>query len=593
MTVLDTLNRVFREFKRYTGDGLPGEPTGAPLPVGDPSSGVHSPKKSEIREAIGGVVDAAEVAADRAEQALADALAMIVPDSGVTFPKLADAVVQVDTEARDDTADNVLPTVKRVASMISDLGQSGFTIVPDCVGDGVADDTVAFRAACVTAMTLGAMVELDPTKIYNLATWTPLTTTAMLEMKCNGATIDGPGGTGNNAYFLWTAVGGFQIDGGKWTGWYGLFQRWNYKWASGEAGWSGISTNIGAQTDTLVDCKFTNNVVSGATGFVFSIGIRINEMLIEGNLFQSCSGGYVIRLGEKVIGEFDVSWRGIRVKRNRFLGVTAPTNSSVSAVLLYSGQGEVTDNRVQNVVGNGTGDAWGMYFQGADLVVSGNHVYYVSSTGTTTDITGISMKGAQDDSGGTVEQSGLSGKVFGNICRQIGGGGVHGTGFKLQSRRTQCFGNEASSCTYAGFAMDNLLSSQDQSVINNVAIACLHGVIITGNGSRYQVKDNSIYACDIGIYFAPGVYLTNTVISMIQITNNMVSNGSGIGLKFYFGASTNNIDVIGNLLACSVGINWVAGSTYPSPTNVRLLDNRADLSSTNTTGTAPAGITVR
>lgn len=52
MTVLDTVNRIYREFKRYTGDGLAGEPTGAPLPVGDPQSGPYSPKKSELRAAF-------------------------------------------------------------------------------------------------------------------------------------------------------------------------------------------------------------------------------------------------------------------------------------------------------------------------------------------------------------------------------------------------------------------------------------------------------------------------------------------------------------------------------------------------------------
>lgn len=41
---------VFRDFVRFTGDGLPYEPTGAPLPTGDPSSGLHLPSKFDIRE---------------------------------------------------------------------------------------------------------------------------------------------------------------------------------------------------------------------------------------------------------------------------------------------------------------------------------------------------------------------------------------------------------------------------------------------------------------------------------------------------------------------------------------------------------------
>ncbi len=69
MTAIDTVNRVYREFKRYTGDGLPGEPTGAPLPGGDPSSGVHSPKKVELRTAFGEVLTAANDNAEAAEAA--------------------------------------------------------------------------------------------------------------------------------------------------------------------------------------------------------------------------------------------------------------------------------------------------------------------------------------------------------------------------------------------------------------------------------------------------------------------------------------------------------------------------------------------
>jgi hypothetical protein len=57
MAIRDIVDRTFREFHRYTGDGKPNEPTGAALPIGDPQSGVHSPKKSELREAFGDIGD--------------------------------------------------------------------------------------------------------------------------------------------------------------------------------------------------------------------------------------------------------------------------------------------------------------------------------------------------------------------------------------------------------------------------------------------------------------------------------------------------------------------------------------------------------
>ena len=71
-----TADEVFRDFVRFTGDGLPGEPAGHSLPIGDPGSGVHNPPKAAIRDwangfkdwvtdAVAGVEDATALAADR------------------------------------------------------------------------------------------------------------------------------------------------------------------------------------------------------------------------------------------------------------------------------------------------------------------------------------------------------------------------------------------------------------------------------------------------------------------------------------------------------------------------------------------------
>lgn len=53
MTAYDDVMRELREFSRYTGDGKPGAPVNAPLPIGDPQSGVHNPKKANLRLALG------------------------------------------------------------------------------------------------------------------------------------------------------------------------------------------------------------------------------------------------------------------------------------------------------------------------------------------------------------------------------------------------------------------------------------------------------------------------------------------------------------------------------------------------------------
>lgn len=74
MAAQDIVNRVYREFKRYTGDGLPGEPINAPLPIGDPQSGVNNAKKSELRAALLAVLVSAGESVEDAAAILDDML---------------------------------------------------------------------------------------------------------------------------------------------------------------------------------------------------------------------------------------------------------------------------------------------------------------------------------------------------------------------------------------------------------------------------------------------------------------------------------------------------------------------------------------
>ena len=52
MATLTEIQTYTRDFQRFTGDGLPDEPVGAPLPVGDPASGIYHPSKAEIRRML-------------------------------------------------------------------------------------------------------------------------------------------------------------------------------------------------------------------------------------------------------------------------------------------------------------------------------------------------------------------------------------------------------------------------------------------------------------------------------------------------------------------------------------------------------------
>lgn len=145
MTAIDTVNRVYRENKRYTGDGLPGEPINAPLPVGDPQSGPHSPKKSEIRTAhTEALVEAAgSVAATQA--AAATAVAEINSASASASEEIGDLAQETQlafVAAKEDVENSVFE-----ASQLVEQATAGFAGFVDGLGydfGSVADPITYF-----------------------------------------------------------------------------------------------------------------------------------------------------------------------------------------------------------------------------------------------------------------------------------------------------------------------------------------------------------------------------------------------------------------------------------------------------------------
>lgn len=243
MTVADTVNRVFREFKRYTGDGLPGEPSNAPLPVGDPSSGVQNPKKSEIRTALTDVLEGAEAAQDGAEAAQVaaelardQAQAAASSVSPTEYPTIADAEALAPVSAPDfirtagytAAGDGGGALYKKVVSEPSHIGKFSVTL-DDAVtvvwyeiaekkpnlrqfgaipGVDDAPSAAANVAAVAAAIAYGSYFEGTP-ETYYFGTWTGdtylFTTDHDLAIDWKGAHIivDGDDATGTTStYFL-------------------------------------------------------------------------------------------------------------------------------------------------------------------------------------------------------------------------------------------------------------------------------------------------------------------------------------------------------------------------------------------------------
>lgn len=122
MSIIDDVNRVWREFRRYTGDGLPDEPLNANLPVGDPNSGANTPKKSEIRGVLTGLL---QLAYNILEQAAEGA----VPDIGVSTSKVQDGAITEPKLADGAGSTRVLAGGAVTLAKIADDAKAEFRLV--------------------------------------------------------------------------------------------------------------------------------------------------------------------------------------------------------------------------------------------------------------------------------------------------------------------------------------------------------------------------------------------------------------------------------------------------------------------------------
>lgn len=113
-TPQETVYRVFRENKRYTGDGLPNEPVGAPLPVGDPASGVHNPKKVDMRQALLAPLGTMDAEVQLARDWASEDEDVVVADGEYSAKHYSAKAADSATEAANQVS-GVVPSLQRIA----------------------------------------------------------------------------------------------------------------------------------------------------------------------------------------------------------------------------------------------------------------------------------------------------------------------------------------------------------------------------------------------------------------------------------------------------------------------------------------------
>lgn len=151
-----SVNEVFRDFTRWTGDGLPNEPTGHPLPIGDPRSGLWNPPKADIRDALGGVFSSASSAATAA--ATAQYWANVAHVSRSTDPGEWRSFIGIDGERATITASGtyVLDATAFLPNITVAAGASDLSIELDVAGMVMGQTYAIYNIGLV-----GARVTLD------------------------------------------------------------------------------------------------------------------------------------------------------------------------------------------------------------------------------------------------------------------------------------------------------------------------------------------------------------------------------------------------------------------------------------------------
>lgn len=161
------IDRAFRQYRRYTGDGLPGEPVNAPLPIGDPKSGPNEASNELLREELGAWSDRIEQASARVTSAadgianvnakyrsVADLLRSTEPSRGTGAIWEAQGFRYVEAPAGAATPHLTLAGGIKLYVQPLFSGATGGTVLPEmvgAVGDGKNDDTAAINAAATIA----------------------------------------------------------------------------------------------------------------------------------------------------------------------------------------------------------------------------------------------------------------------------------------------------------------------------------------------------------------------------------------------------------------------------------------------------------
>lgn len=584
--IMSHINKAFREHARYTGDGLAGEPASAPLPLGDVSSPKALISKAEVRgsftavekainEGLDGLDEQVQSAADSATEAAASAAAAAA--AAATAEAIAGFDGSASTVVFDDTdvglgAANAQEAIEILAArpISQDLTPEEF----GCAGDGTTDDGPNFAAALAAAQAQGRVLSLRSGSAYLLATWTPVTQTAELIIRGNGAVIRGSSTDSVSDRVFLRPTARFEIEGVE-------FDRWNF-----------ILDRRIADSGDITGAKFIHNKASNITNIPVNIEVPFKDSLIAWNRFTNCSGGIVIRIGTNEYAAQD-TWTGNRVIGNVLRTISASGTQSLFAILLYGARSLIAFNDVEGCASQ-NGESVGIYTKLRDSRIIGNNVRNCNSSGTSgeaLDVGGINIKGAPV-SMTTSGPQGFNCIVANNVVQRIGVANVKGYGIRLQVADSQAVNNIVEDFGLNGIANDDSNSTSNNRIEGNnirdrtFGATSANGITIETTGTRHSVKNNVIAVFGTGVRVLPftgGIRAVHIIGNLIRAGSGSVGNGIRLGPV----AQISFILIAQNSFEMTAGVSVIAYENTPFKA-IHMQNDYVDCSIPLVSGTPPS-----
>ena len=428
------------------------------------------------------------------------------------------------------------------------------------VGDGVANDTVAVRAAMDAAVANGLPLRLRMGATYLLSTWTAYTPAGRLSLQgeaisgaSGNATLRGPAST----VICLSPSTNFEIKNV-------VFDRWTSIASRSEVE-SGSFDYV-----SIEKCRFMN-----CTSNIIAIQKAITDFYICDNDFENCTGtvgstAYGILIGANTYANQD-TWQEGWIARNRFKSMSATGTRSLAAVLAYGRRLTISDNKIDGLTQSGTGESWGIYTKARYSQVYGNFVNNVTAAGSA-DIVGINIKGTTRLV--TSSPQGFSVNVWGNQVTNVGVVASNGTGIRAQTDDVLISGNIVEACR-GGIVTDETSAYRNVRIQNNLVryasvVAGTIGIIMEGAGSHVVADNNTVLNATTGLVLRTGP--TGTMQDGQATQNIFTGCDNGIVFDAFTGCTLDRPVFDGNVVTggtYGILFNGSAGTV----SNIRLRNN--------------------